>query len=100
MVGMCNPFTMLSTWASNGAWGFFSTLPCPVVGVAIENIYDNVYPSTEIIGVAATLMIQASATMPHFNTYMTSSTIGALYIQGEYTSLLFRVDQHAISTVR
>jgi hypothetical protein len=68
--------------------------------VAIENIYDNVYPSTEIIGVAATLMIQASATMPHFNTYMTSSTIGALYIQGEYTSLLFRVDQHVISTVR
>jgi hypothetical protein len=38
--------------------------------------------------------------MPHFNTYMTSSTMGASYIQGGYKNLLLGVDQHATSTVR
>jgi hypothetical protein len=45
-------------------------------------------------------MIQATVTMAHFNTYMTSSAIGAPYIQGEYTSLLLGVDQHVTTTVR
>jgi hypothetical protein len=68
--------------------------------VTIENIYDNVYPSTRIIGVDATLMIQATATMPRFNIYMTSSAIGVPYIQGEYTNILLGVDQHATSIVK
>jgi hypothetical protein len=45
-------------------------------------------------------MIQANITIPHFNTYMTSSDMGAPYIQGGYTSLLLGVDQDATSVVR
>jgi hypothetical protein len=40
-------------------------------------------------------MIQANVTIPHFNTYMTSSDMCASYIQGGYTSLLLGVDQDA-----
>jgi hypothetical protein len=60
--------------------------------VVLSHIYHNVYLSTETIGVAATPMIQATATVTHFNTYMTSSALGAPYIEG--------VDQHATTTVR
>jgi hypothetical protein len=45
-------------------------------------------------------MIQANITIPHFNTYMTSSDMGASYIQGGYTSLLLGVDQDATSVAR
>jgi hypothetical protein len=68
--------------------------------VVLSHIYHNVYLSTETIGVAATPMIQATATMTHFNTYMTSSALGAPYIEGEYVSYIEGVDQHATSTVR
>jgi hypothetical protein len=47
-----------------------------------------------------TPMIQANVTTPHFNTYMTSSHMGAPYIQGGYTSLLLGVDQDVGSAVR
>jgi hypothetical protein len=56
--------------------------------VVLSHIYHHVYLSTETIGVAATPMIQATATMSHFNTYMTSSALGAPYIEGEYVSYL------------
>jgi hypothetical protein len=44
-VGLCDPSSMLSTWASNGVWRNFSMGEDS--NVIIENIYDNVYPVLE-----------------------------------------------------
>jgi hypothetical protein len=42
----------------------------------------------------------ANATMSGFNMHMISSIMDARGLQGGYTSLLFRVDKDAASTIR
>jgi hypothetical protein len=68
----------------------------------VSKIYVHIYHLTYGSSTAtmAPPMIQANVTMPHFNTYMTSSDMGALYIQGGYTSLLLGVDQDATLAIR
>jgi hypothetical protein len=66
-------------------------------------VFFDIGLSTGTIGVHGTVsnfMSQANGTMPHFNTYISSFSIDASYIQGGYTSLLLGVDQHTTSTVR
>jgi hypothetical protein len=63
-----------------------------------EATYMSGHPST--VAIPSIQSNYRSATIPHFNMYVSASEMDTRGVQGEYTRLLLGVDQDAASAVR